>query len=99
MAHLVIASFELNQIELLEDWKTLSAEIDKDIAQAEGFVSRDSGIDENSQVYCIVKWASKEHQESFMQVLQAKPEWPETMAHFSKIVNMDSMKSEKLELF
>jgi len=36
--YFVIVSFELNSKDLLEDWKTLSKEIDDDIAQADGFI-------------------------------------------------------------
>jgi hypothetical protein len=43
--YFVIVSFELNEKALIDDWKTLSKEIDEDIAKADGFISRDSGID------------------------------------------------------
>ena len=45
--HFVIMSFELNDNSLIDEWKALSKEIDEDIFDADGFISRDSGIDEN----------------------------------------------------
>ncbi|QKQ24312.1 hypothetical protein HUE58_04060 [Candidatus Ruthia endofausta] len=49
--HFVIMSFELNNQDLVNDWKTLSKKIDEDIAKADGFISRDSGVDEDGRVY------------------------------------------------
>ena len=54
----IISSFELHEGQL-ENWKELSKNIDTDIAKAEGFISRDSGIDADNRIYCIVKWESK----------------------------------------
>ncbi len=55
----IIESFKLHDGQL-ESWKEPSKNIDTDIAKAEGFISRDSGIDADSRVYCIVKWESYE---------------------------------------
>ena len=52
---LIMLSFELNDKSLLNDWKTLSQEIDEDTAQADGFISRDSGIDENRKQSIVTK--------------------------------------------
>lgn len=92
-------SFELNDKNLLEDWKILSKEIDKDIARADGFVSRDSGIDEDGRVYCLVKWQSKAHQENFRKQLESRAEWPEMMQQFSNIANMESAINKAIEIF
>ena len=53
-AYTIIESFKLHD-EQLENWKELSKKIDTDIAKVEGFISRDSGIDSDSRVYCLVK--------------------------------------------
>lgn len=95
----VIVSFELNDKNLINDWKSLSAEIDKDIAKADGFISRDSGIDEEGRVYCLVKWQSKSHQETFKQLLEARKEWAEMMQHFCSIVNMETAINQVIEVF
>ncbi len=96
--YFVIASFELHP-DQLDNWKTLSKEISKDMTKADGFISRDSGIDENGLVYCLVKWQSKTHQEAFMKALEARDTWEQTMAHFSSIANMETMKPKNLALF
>ena len=92
-------SFELHNEDLMNDWRALSKEIDADIANAEGFISRDSGVDENGRVYCLVKWQSKNHQKAFMQALEARSEWPQMMQQFGSIANMETAKNQTIELF
>jgi recombinational DNA repair protein RecT len=41
--YFIIGTFELYEGQL-ENWKKLSKEIDIDMAEADGFISRDSGI-------------------------------------------------------
>jgi len=53
--YFIEVSFELNDGQL-ENWKKLSKEINNDLTNVEGFISRDSGVDENNRVYCLVKW-------------------------------------------
>ena len=97
--YLKIVSFELNDKNLLNDWKVFSKEIDEDFANVEGFISRESGIDENGRIYCIVKWQSKTHQEKFMQRLTSSEDYPKIMEHFGSIANMDTMTPNNLEVF
>jgi len=97
--YFVIMSFELNEKDLIDDWKALSKEIDEDIAKADGFISRDSGIDEHGRVYCLVKWQSKAHQETFKKLLEARQEWPQMMQHFSSIVNIETSTNQAIEIF
>ena len=94
-----MVSFELKDKNLLDDWKALSKEIDEDIAKADGFISRDSGMDEAGRVYCLVKWQTKAHQEKFMQQLTAREEWPKMMEYFGSIADMETMKPHHLALF
>lgn len=96
--YLAMTSFELHQGQL-ENWKILSAEIDKDIVQAAGFISRDSGIDEDNRVYCLVKWQDKVAQENFMAQLTSRDDWDEIMANFGSIANMETNQSHSLDLF
>ncbi|AYQ57347.1 hypothetical protein BTHERMOSOX_176 [Bathymodiolus thermophilus thioautotrophic gill symbiont] len=97
--YFVIMSFELNEKDLIDDWTALSKEIDEDIAKADGFISRDSGIDEHGRVYCLVKWQSKAHQETFKKLLEARQEWPQMMQHFSSIVNIETSTNQAIEIF
>ncbi|CAB5501573.1 hypothetical protein THERMOT_1449 [Bathymodiolus thermophilus thioautotrophic gill symbiont] len=97
--YFVIMSFELNEKDLIDDWTALSKEIDEDIAKADGFISRDSGIDEHGRVYCLVKWQSKAHQETFKKLLEARQEWPQMMQHFSSIVNIETSINQAIEIF
>lgn len=97
-SYFVIESFDLHD-EQLDNWKKLSKEIDEDISKAEGFISRDSGIDKEKRVYCLVKWESKAHQEAFMGKLMASDNWENMMSYFSSIANMETDKRQELEIF
>ncbi|BBB24264.1 hypothetical protein CVFO_1145 [Isorropodon fossajaponicum endosymbiont JTNG4] len=97
--HFVIMSFELNNQDLMNDWKTLSKEIDEDIAKADGFISRDSGVDEDGRVYCLVKWQSKVHHANFTKLFETREQWPQMMAYFCNIANMETSTTQILEIF
>ncbi len=96
--YFVIESFELHN-EQLDNWKKLSKEIDADISKADGFISRDSGIDGENRVYCLVKWKSKDHQEEFMKKLMARDDWENMMNYFGSIANMETDKRQEIEVF
>ena len=96
--YFVIESFELHAGQL-DNWRRLSKEIDADIAQADGFISRDSGIDKNKRVYCLVKWQGKSYQEAFIKQLDARDGWKDMMAHFASIANMQTNKRQEIEVF
>lgn len=97
--YFVIMSFELHSKNQLNDWQALSKKIDADIAQADGFISRDSGVDEAGRVYCLVKWQSKAHQENFRKKLEAGENWDEMMAHFNSIANMETSQIQNVDVF
>ncbi len=97
--YFVIMSFELNDKNLISDWKKLSHEIDQDIAKADGFISRESGIDAQGRVYCLVKWQSKAHQENFRKALESRAKWPQMMQHFGSIANMETANNQNIALF
>ncbi len=94
----IIESFKLHEGQL-ENWKKLSKDIDTDIAKAKGFISRDSGVDADDRVYCIVKWESKAHQEIFMQELMAGEGADEMMKHFGSIANMETEVRHEVDIF
>lgn len=96
--YFIIMSFELHQRQL-ENWKTLSKEIDIDIAKADGFISRDSGIDEDGRVYCLVKWQSKTQQETFRRQLEAGNNWGDMMTKFASIANMETATNQQITIF
>ena len=96
----IIATLELNSPNLLDDWKKISADISADLnANATGFVSRESGVDENGLVYCILQWNSIEDSEAFMQSLPLRPDFMEKIADFARVVNMESMTKKVIGLF
>ncbi len=95
----VLVSFELNDKGLLDDWKILSKEIDEDLSGVKGFVSRDSGIDEQGYVHCLLKWQSKTYQEVFKKQLESRDDWPKIMENFGRIANRETMTSKNIELF
>ena len=96
--YFVIKSFELHDGQL-DNWKKLSKEIDEDISKAEGFISRDSGIDNENKVRCLIKWESKEKQENFMKQLMARDNWEDMISHFGSVVNMKTEKLQELKIF
>lgn len=96
--YFVIESFELHNGQL-QNWTQLSKEIDTDIAKADGFISRDSGIDKNNRVYCLVKWQSRASQEAFMKLLEAREDWKAMMDSFAKIANMQTEKRQEIDIF
>lgn len=97
--YMVMMSFELHNKNQVEDWKALSKEIDDDIKQAAGFISRDSGIDETGRVYCLVKWQSRTDQEAFRLALESRADWPKMMAYFESIAKLQTSISHNLEIF
>jgi hypothetical protein len=96
----IIVTLQLNSPDLLEDWKRISADISADLkANATGFVSRESGIDEDGMLYCILQWNSVQDSEAFMQSLMIRPDFMEKMADFARVVNMETMSKKVIELF
>jgi len=96
----IIATLQLNGPELLEDWKRISADITADLkANATGFISRESGVDENGLIYCILQWKSREDSEAFMQSLPMRSDFMEKMTDFSRVVNMETMNKKFIDLF
>ena len=95
----VVVKFELNSPDLLEDWKKMSVQITSDITWAPGFLFRDSAVDENGNVYCILKWETEEQQKTFRAKMDKMfEEQPEIMKEFWRIANMQSMTMEKLRV-
>ncbi len=91
-------SFKLNNENLLDDWKKLSTTISEDLATVDGFISRDSAKGEDGSYYCFVKWGSMKQQEAFMKHFEGSEEFGEMMAEFGRIVNMETMKHDILEV-
>ena len=96
----IIATLQLNNPELLEEWKVISADINEDLKNnARGFISRESGIDADGLVYCILEWESREASEKFRKGLSSRPDFMEKMEDFSRVVNMESMTKKIVDLF
>ena len=95
----VIVKFKLNEGSDVSEWKTMSDEIQKDITWADGLQFRDSGVDENGNVYCIIKWDTIEQQVTFRAAMDKKFEaHPEMMKEFGRICDMKSMTMDKITL-
>ena len=90
-----LVQFELNEWISIQDWKIMSDEINKELKKAEGFISRDSAVDEKWNVYCIIKWEDKETQEKFMKEILSDEEW---MKEFGKFANMKTMEMKTLNI-
>lgn len=96
--YFVIMSFELKPKQL-ENWQSLSKEIQDDIIKADGFISRDWGIDKDGRVYCLVKWQSQTYHEDFKKQLESRDNWGDMMAHFSSIANMQTATNQQIDIF
>ncbi len=92
-----VASFELNDENLMEEWKVMSAGISEAMKNLPGFISRDSAIGESGKIYCVLKWENKENQESARKMIES-PEMKSEMEAFAKIANMQTMTSKFLEV-
>jgi len=90
---IVMASFELNEIGLLNDWKKMSNGITESLKKVDGFIARDSVIGEDNKVYCIVKWENLEKRTAFSKTME-DDSFKDQMVEFSRIVNMETMKSD-----
>jgi heme-degrading monooxygenase HmoA len=95
---MMMVSFELNSMDLLDEWKDMSRMITSGLQGVDGFISRDSLKGSDNKIYCSIKWDSKEQQESFRKKLEAGKEWPEKAKNFERLVNMKTMNSEFLEI-
>jgi hypothetical protein len=91
------ATLELRNENLKEEWKKMSDKISSDLQNVDGFISRDSAYGEDGKIYCILKWESKEKAEAMKKVLESE-EFKGAMAAFAEIVNMETMKSETLNV-
>jgi len=94
----LIASFQLNDMSLLPDWKKMSDGISENLKHVDGFIARDSTIGEDKKVYCIVKWESAEKQATFRKNFESDPKMKNEMIEFARIVNMETMTSEILKV-
>ncbi len=94
----VIAKFKLqeNSEEKIVEWKKISDIITEDMNNnAEGLIFRDSVIDEEGNVQCILKWDSKESQEKFEKIMNERfKNEPELMERFGKIGDMSTMSKD-----
>jgi len=97
---IVIAKLELNNKNLLDDWKVLSRQIGEDLEGEDGFIYRDSVINGDGTISCILKWESKVHQEKFMADLTERSDMITNMRmeEFERVVNVSTIKQEFLEI-
>jgi hypothetical protein len=97
---MTITKLKLNDKNLLEDWKVLSKKMNIGLEGVDGFISRDSVCGENGLVYCILKWESKEHQVKFQEYTLSRTdeEFQKMFAELGRIMNMESISREFLEL-
>ena len=97
---MVIATLRLNDESLLDDWKVISAQITATLEGQDGFIYRDSCRGEDGLIYCILKWESRAKQEKFMSEFMARTDEQSqaAMKEFERVVNVESMTKEILEI-
>lgn len=93
----MLITLELNDKNLLSEWKQMSDGISHSLQNVDGFIYRDSAIGEDGKVYCIVKWESAEKQDVFNKILESDA-FKDEMIKFAKLINMETMKSEVLQV-
>ncbi len=93
---MTIAKFKLVDNNLEEKWNELSKKIQTGMTQADGFISRDTGKDEQGNFYCIVKFETIEQKEKNMR--EAEKQYPEMFKVFSELVDMSTMTKVNLTL-
>lgn len=99
MSNIIVkVSFKLNDESLLDDWKVMSAKITADLADIKGFISRESAKGEDGLVYCIVQWDSLANQVAFRENFESSENFAAMMADFARIVDMETLKQEMLEV-
>lgn len=95
----ILVKFRLNNENLIDDWKKMSAKISSDMKWNDGFIFRDSATDKDWNVYCILKWESESKQKAFkVKMDKMFEEKPEIAKEFARIVNMETMTKELLEV-
>jgi hypothetical protein len=92
-----IVSFELNDKNLLSDWKKMSDGITISLKNAPGFISRESALKKDGKIYCVLFWENMTAQEAVKKMLES-PEMAEEMKAFAVIANLETMKEDFLEI-
>ena len=97
---MIMTTLKLNSESQLDDWKAISAKIDKDLEVQDGFISRDVVRKEDGTIYCILKWESTEQQVKFMTALAARDDIVSNMMmeEFANIVDVANMTKESFEV-
>ncbi len=95
---IVLVSFKLNNKELISDWLEISNMINNELSSIDGFISRDSGVDENGCVDCIAKWESLDKQKEFRANFEQDVNFAKKMEEMARVVNMETMTQKIIEL-
>jgi len=95
----ILVKFRLNEGIDISEWKQMSDEITEKIEKEEGCYFRDSAVDTDGNVYCIIKWENEEKQKAFKEKFHAEmAEKPEIMKEFSRLGDMDTMSVDVLRV-
>ncbi len=96
---LQIVSFKLKEEKMLDAWKEMSAGITAAMKQnSKGLIFRESGIDQSGNVYCILKWETKELMLASREAFE-RGDFEEEKKKFEALVDMSTMKQDLLEVF
>jgi len=95
---MILKSFELNNIDLLNEWLEISNMLNSKLKGVDGFGSREAFKGSDNKIYCCAKWDSKKQQENFREQLEALKEWPEISANLARLVDMKTMTMQVLEV-
>ena len=94
-----LVSFKLKEESMLDSWKEMSKHITTAMNQgAAGLISRESGMDGEGNVYCILQWETKEQMKASQEAFQSG-DFEEEKKKFEALVDMSTMKQSLVELF
>ena len=94
-----LVSFRLKEESMQEAWKEMSKHITEAMSQdTPGFISRESGVDEEGNIYCILRWESKEQMLASREAFE-KGDFEEEKKNFEALVDMQTMKQSLVEVF
>ena len=94
---ITMVSFEMNDKKLAGEWKEMSDHINESLKKVDGFLSRESAVGKDGKIYCFVKFETAEKQEAFNKIMESD-DFKENLVAFAKIANMETMKSEMLNV-
>lgn len=92
---ITLVEFKLNKWIDISEWKEMSSKANSIVGWIKWFQFRYSWVDNEWNVYCILKWDSAEDSSKFDDVLADKPE---ITKEFERLCDMETLKMKNIDL-